>query len=122
MNKKLILGVAAIGVALIIGLSGAPLNSITVSITELNKNPSKYLEQEVKINGVIKKDSVQETEKGTKFVLKDKDSEKTIKVFNNEPVPGQKDEGKTIQVKGTLTKENVFEAKSVTIGCKNTYK
>lgn len=124
MNKKLIMGIAAIGVALLIVYTGLPLLlGNQISVKQLEQNPQEYMNEKIDVSGVIKEDSVSLTEDGTMFVLKDKSNPNhQIQAFySTSDKPTKNDEGKTVEVTGKLVSENQFEVTSITIGCKNTY-
>ncbi|PTD93455.1 hypothetical protein C9439_07790 [archaeon SCG-AAA382B04] len=124
MNKKIILGLAAIGIALLLAFSGAPLaqeNKVTVK--ELMENKTTYMDKTVQAMGIIKEDSVEPTQNGMKFTLRDKDDPSIqIQVTTDKTGgPIKSDEGKTVQATGKLVSENSFEASQLDIGCKNDY-
>lgn len=122
MNKKLILGLFAIGISLILALTGAPLASNTVAVQQIDQNLENYQDKEIKVKGIIKTNSIEQNGEGTTFILEDKNNPNyEITVKNNKPVPTQNDEGKTTEITGKMNSNNVLIAENVEIGCKNSY-
>ncbi|OUJ18495.1 Cytochrome c-type biogenesis protein CcmE [Methanonatronarchaeum thermophilum] len=123
INKKYLIGIIVITIALIIGLWGAPISMDRYTdISEITENPDRYIDQSVQADGILKNDSIENTDTGRNFIITDSNTEDQLHVKGyTGSLNLQSLEGDRIIVNGILISEDTIEPKEILTPCRDTY-
>ncbi|MDI6902601.1 MAG: cytochrome c maturation protein CcmE [Methanocellales archaeon] len=115
-RNKVVLGIVAIVVIMIIGLWGIDFGGY-LSVSEA-KNP-QYVGRDVEVKGIVKEGTLKIDVHSTSFVLTDGKADIQVEYIGDRPVNVA--EGKDVVVYGKLISNEEIEARKIILGCPSKY-
>ena len=124
MDKKYksVLAVAFIVVVGIVGLWNVDLSQGYLLVSDLQKDPDKYVGQNVNTMGNIKNGTLNVSTSGVSFLLEDPEDEAyELEVVYTGSLPANLVEGTSLSLSGRMVSKNKIEANKIVMGCPSKY-
>jgi cytochrome c-type biogenesis protein CcmE len=121
-KHKSVLAAAFIVVVGIVGLWNVDLSQGYLLVSELQKDPDKYVGQNVNTMGNIKNGTLNVSTSGISFLLEDPEDEAyELEVVYTGSLPANLVEGTALSLSGRMVSENKIEANKIVMGCPSKY-
>ncbi|WP_292463533.1 cytochrome c maturation protein CcmE [Methanolobus sp.] len=121
-KHKSVLAVAFIVVVGIVGLWNVDLSQGYLLVSELQKDPDKYVGQNVNTMGTVKNGTLNVSTSGISFMLEDPENEAyELEVMYTGALPANFVEGTSLSISGRMISENKIEANKIVMGCPSKY-
>ena len=121
-KHKSVLAVAFIVVVGIVGLWNVDLSQGYLLVSDLQKDPDKYVGQNVNTMGNIKNGTLNVSTSGISFLLQDPEDEAyELEVVYTGSLPANLVEGTSLSLSGRMVSKNKIEANKIVMGCPSKY-
>jgi cytochrome c-type biogenesis protein CcmE len=121
-KHKSVLAVAFIVVVGIVGLWNVDLSQGYLLVSDLQKDPDKYVGQNVNTMGNIKNGTLNVSTSGVSFLLEDPEDEAyELEVVYTGSLPANLVEGTSLSLSGRMVSKNKIEANKIVMGCPSKY-